>query len=97
MGSADEDSVWQAFKNRRDVMKDRKAQSRVTSPLMLKEAGIVFDQKSDTHFKVFGHGLVVDFWPGTGLWIDPKNNVRKRGVKPLIAYIQKSLNESKQL
>lgn len=93
----DADSIWQAFADRREAMRDKKRANIVSSLANLKNEGIVYDKKSETHYKVFGQNMVVDFWPSTGLWIDVKNDVRKRGVKNLIVYIKNSLNESKDV
>lgn len=97
MSQFDDDDVWAAFKEHTRLQKEKKAVNREVSPQILKSEGIAFDKKSDTHYKVYGHMLVVDFWPGTGLWIDIKNGIRRRGVRNLVKYIKKSLNESKDL
>ena len=46
----------------------------------------------DTYNHTPKHVLVggrIDFWPGTGLWIDQSNpKSRRRGVKALIIYLK---------
>lgn len=51
----------------------------------LEAAGIQFESKNGgAHLVVSAAGLVVDFWPGTGLWVVRGTNERRRGVRHLI-------------
>ena len=48
----------------------RRSSNRESSSRLLTEAGISFESKNEgSHLIVSGQGAVVDFWPGTGLWI----------------------------
>ena len=39
------------------------------------------------HLIVQGRRSTIDFWPGTGLWIDRDTNTTGRGVQKLITFI----------
>ena len=53
------------------------------SGLYLIEQGIAFNTyNAGAHIKITRPGLVVDFWPGTGLWIIGRK--RGRGVRNLV-------------
>ena len=86
--------IYEYFNAMRERSREKRKMNAATSPGYLKANGVYFEQKSPSHFHVFGQGCVVDFWPGTGLWIDSKNLRRGRGVKKLAAYIKNSMNES---
>ncbi|HEJ4320006.1 hypothetical protein PIGHUM_04436 [Pigmentiphaga humi] len=63
----------------------RRSSNRESSSRLLTEAGISFESKNEgSHLIVSGQGAVVDFWPGTGLWIVRGSKERRRGVRQLI-------------
>lgn len=80
----------------RDVKKARQEKRRLNrtfSPAQLMAAGIEFEEKNDgAHLIVKKkEGGFVDFWPGTGLWIDRQSNKKGRGVEKLIFFIEPEL------
>ena len=63
----------------------KRANNRDASAWNLTAAGIPFESKNGgAHLVVSAAGLVVDFWPGTGLWVVRNTNERRRGVRSLI-------------
>jgi hypothetical protein len=68
----------------------KRAENRKNSTGMLDGRGISYTSHNNgAHLKVqVAHGLV-DFWPGTGKWIDPVKKLTSRGVAGLLAHVQK--------
>ena len=70
--------------------KVRRGSHRTNSPQLLRDAGIAFEgfnahaDGTHAHLVVTHSGTVVDFWPGTGLWIVRDQARRGRGVFNLI-------------
>lgn len=66
------------------------AHNRASSASVLTEGGIIFDEKNNgAHLIVRHNHVIVDFWPGTGLWIARKNTrQRGRGVFNLIRFLR---------
>lgn len=63
----------------------KRSSNRESSSRLLAEAGISFEPKNGgSHLIVSGAGVVVDFWPGTGLWVVRGSKERRRGVRQLI-------------
>lgn len=66
---------------------EKRADNRQSSTQQLKHAGIAFDDRNlGAHLIVSHHGYVIDFWPGTGLWIVRGKTTRHRGVSKLIKF-----------
>lgn len=60
--------------------------------LVLAVPGVEVECKNDgAHLIVRVPPNIIDFWPGTGLWIVRGQSQRRRGVYPLLDYI-KDLN-----
>lgn len=69
----------------KELSRRKRAGNREASAKNLTEAGIAFEAKNDNaHLIVTAAGMVVDFWPGTGLWVVRGTNERRRGVHHLI-------------
>jgi hypothetical protein len=65
---------------------EKRRSNRTGSPQLLTEAGIPFESKNGgAHLIVRANGAVIDFWPGTGLWIVRGSTQRHGGVRSLIA------------
>lgn len=63
----------------------RRSSNRESSADILRRAGVSFEVKNDgAHLIVMGGTLVVDFWPGTGLWKARRGNSKGRGVRGLL-------------
>lgn len=63
----------------------KRADNRDASARNLAAAGTPFEAKNGgAHLVVSAAGLVVDFWPGTGLWVVRGTGERRRGVRHLI-------------
>ena len=96
--SGDEGDYWRDVK---PAMKERSAQKRANnregSAHFLKEAGLSFESKNDgAHLIVRHYPLVIDFWPGTGLWQVRGKPFRRRGVRSLIDYARKNNTEGRK-
>lgn len=89
-----ESEVYEYFNAIRERGREKRKMNTATSPMYLKAHDVYFETKTPSHLHVFGEGCRVDFWPGTGLWIDTKNQRRGRGVKGLVKYIKSSMKES---
>ena len=64
---------------------EKRAANRANSADYLLERGISFEVRNNgAHLIVKGESGLVDFWPGTGLWIARCNAFRGRGVKNLV-------------
>jgi hypothetical protein len=79
---------WRAVKC--DIQADqlRRANNRAEGAQVLAEQDIQFTSKNDgAHLVVrAGQKQLVDFWPGTGLWIVRGTTQRCRGVRALIDF-----------
>lgn len=70
--------------------KERRAKNRVSSAEILKSHNIEFESKNGgAHLVIRLPDRVIDFWPGTGTFIDRKHNRNDRGVFSLIKKIQR--------
>ena len=87
MGDVD---VGDSFAGWREESQRRRARNRDGSASMLKAAGVSFTAKNNgAHLIVEVDDRTIDFWPGTGLWIDRATQERKRGVRPLLAHLRR--------
>lgn len=75
----------------REYRQDKRTANRRSSDRVLRDAGISFEEKNGgSHLIVRQGDHVIDFWPGTGLWINrstPRD--RRRGVFTLIDFLLK--------
>lgn len=74
---------WRELK---ELSKQKRASNREHSATFLQAAGITFESKNNgAHLVVTtATGKIVDFWPGTGLWIPRGTKQQVRGVSKLI-------------
>lgn len=49
----------------------------------------VLNRNLGAHLVVTGKSCIIDFWPGTGLWIVRQQTPRKRGVRGLLDFLAK--------
>jgi len=78
------------FNSLKKMRQEKRADNRETSAAILSRAGIVFESKNlDAHLIVLAGAKTVDFWPGTGLWIVRGEKVKQRGVRKLVAYVER--------
>lgn len=74
-----------------DESKRKRAANRRNSATMLRDCGIAFDDKNDgAHLIVSSSVGLIDFWPGTGLWICRSNKKKARGVRQLLKFVRAS-------
>ena len=78
--------MWDVVRKRGQ---EKRARNRGDSALMLTESGIPFAvHNAGAHLIVAGR---IDFWPGTGLWMERKSNKRHYGVRGLIKHVKAAL------
>ncbi len=80
------------FEDRKEASKKRRKKNRETSLKILTEVDVMINEKNDgAHLivKTPRGGSIIDFWPGTGLYIVRKSGLRGRGVRNLIKEINK--------
>ena len=84
----DDDDMGAFWRDVKAASQAKRANNRKSSPELLQEAGIPFEWKNGgAHLIVrTDGGHVVDFWPGTGLWIMRGSTQRHGGVRKLIKF-----------
>ena len=84
MGDTEITEMWRAVRHMRQ---EKRADNREQSTKMLEEKDVDLEVKNmGTHLIVRHCGKVVDFWPGTGKWID-RTGPKGRGIRGLLKYI----------
>jgi hypothetical protein len=78
------------FRALREESKQRRQNNREHAPTVLQAEGIAFtSHNGGAHLVVVHGGIVCDFWPGTGKWIQRKSGGRTgRGIRNLIKEIR---------
>lgn len=70
----------------REESKQRRQRNREHAPTVLQAEGIVVvAHNGGAHLVVAGR---VDYWPGTGLWIDRITKTKRRGIRPLVQFVK---------
>lgn len=76
--------IGDLYRELRSESKAKRARNRDLSLKLLRERGVTYTVKNGgAHIIVNGR---IDFWPGTGLWIE-RGGARGRGVKDLLRHI----------
>lgn len=77
------------FDAMREASKEKRARNRRMSAEMLRRYDVWFQSKNAGAHLIVRHGcMVVDFWPGTGLWIVRGAGIRSRGVRKLLRHLE---------
>lgn len=88
MNDIDDDSGSTEFW--RDIKQARQAKiaiNRELSAQILADEGILFESKNlGAHLIVKHNNKIVDFWPGTGRWID-RDRKHGFGIRNLLAHL----------
>ena len=80
--------VVEAFSAIDALSQQKRADNRAASLNLLTQAGVQFTSNNlGAHLVVFAGSFVVDFWPGTGLWIVRGAAARRRGVFGLLDFV----------
>lgn len=83
--------IGEMFNAMKKASQEKRASNRQSSADILKERGIAFEAKNMAAHLIVRHaGKVVDFWPGTGKWIDrafAQRVGKGRGVFSLLRYL----------
>lgn len=80
--------LGETFRVLKERSQQRRALNRESSPKLLEAAGIPFEEKNwGAHLIVQGPNSLVDFWPGTGRWVD-RGGSRGFGVRKLIKHLK---------
>ena len=84
----DDDSMGDLWRAVRAASKVKRETNRKSSADLLHSAGVKFIPKNNAAHLIVNAdgGDIVDFWPGTGLWITRGSTQRHGGVKKLIAF-----------
>lgn len=86
----DDDDMGDMWREIKSISKLKRASNREYAPAQLFKSGILCQQKNDgAHLIVYHRGGMVDFWPGTGLWIVRGQQKKNRGIRALISYCNK--------
>jgi len=84
--SEDNGDMWRSYKAERQ---EKRADNRELSAKYLADRGILFQvSNGGAHLIVEGKTSYIDFWPGTGRWIERKG-ISGFGVKNLVEHILK--------
>lgn len=79
-----------AFRAWSITKREKRASNRKMSHDMLVVAGVKFEVRNlGAHLVVTGKSCIIDFWPGTGLWIVRQQTPRRRGVRGLLDFLAK--------
>ncbi len=84
----DEDIIdtWRAMA---EMSKEKRANNRAFSANLLVTSGHKYESKNDgAHLIVDCPTGRIDYWPGTGAWIQRHTLTRGRGVKNLLQFIK---------
>lgn len=78
------------FNALKKIKQEKHASNREASAAILSRSGVVFESKNlGAHLIVQAGATVVDFWPGTGLWIPRSHHKQGRGVRKLVEFIER--------
>ena len=78
-----------AWKEHRLEQQEKRRQNRIQSAKMLREAGIDFESNNaGAHLVIRSGKEIINFWPGTGLWVVQWTLKQRRGVHNLINYLK---------
>lgn len=81
---------FEMFRQRSIERRAKRASNRKMSHDMLVVAQIKFEVRNEgSHLVVFGKSCIIDFWPGTGLWIVRQQTPRRRGIRSLLDHLAK--------
>jgi hypothetical protein len=91
MSTADDDDMGDYWRDVRHAGQVKRAANREQSPACLAQAGIEFVVKNEgAHLIVTGPAGLIDFWPGTGLWMLRGTKRSGYGVFKLIKFCRPS-------
>ena len=86
--AADDDDMGEVWKVRAQANAEKRAANRESSASILARAGVAFKANNfGAHLIVVHADRTVDFWPGTGLWIERGTKTRGRGVRRLLQHL----------
>jgi hypothetical protein len=88
-GTADEITDAELWKLHKEARQIKRQSNRERGAGLLQSEGIGFEIKNDGAHLIIKHGgRVVDFWPGTGKWIDRAKPRHRRGVFDLLEWVK---------
>lgn len=86
--SDDDDNMGDFWRDIKAHSKKKRSDNRASSKDLLKQRGVKFVSKNlGAHLIVYKHDEIINFWPGTGLWMVQGSKKRHGGVFKLIAYV----------
>ncbi len=90
---SDDDTLGDFWRDVKAARQQKRADNRTSSAELLIKARVPFEVKNGgAHLIVKADdGQMIDFWPGTGLWIVRGSTRRHGGVRKLIARCRPSV------
>lgn len=86
-----DNEVTQMWREHRRTQQARRAANRENGRAILTENSVSYEEKADgsgNHLVVRHAGKAIDYWPGTGKWIDRgQKGVHRRGIRELLHYV----------
>ena len=84
--------ITEMWRDNRKAKQAKRASNRTQAKQMLMGASIRFENKNmGAHFIVHcENGQIIDFWPGTGLFIPRLTKKKDRGIRRLINLVQEN-------
>lgn len=77
------------YQDLKDLSKEKRRRNRDSARTILTDNGVQFTvHNNSAHLRVHTNNGVIDFWPGTGLWICPDGK-RGRGIFKLLSQVKK--------
>ena len=71
---------------RKAASQEKRARNRERGAERLETEGIAHETKNDGAHLIVSHcGIIVDYWPGTGLWRVRSSGESQRGIGSLVA------------
>ena len=81
--------VGETFNAHKAASAVKRAENRENSTALLEACKVDFQAKNDGAHLIINHGgVMLDFWPGTGKWVNRATKKDGRGVFPLLRHIK---------
>jgi hypothetical protein len=78
------------FNAMREAKKAKRVANTVSSTDLLRNNGVHFtSHNAGVHLRIKVGQTYLDFWPSTGLWMVAGTKVKRRGILPLLVYIER--------
>lgn len=83
------DMLLDQWESEREERRAVGTERRAAAPDELRKHGLTFTSHNNgAHLVIIHEGIVVDYWPGTTLWMPRHNPKRRHGFEKLVQYLQ---------